>query len=440
MSEAWYFDAIDARAGRGFVTWRAADLDRAEWLADGCYFVGPPDFEPDHVASRAIALSAARGSFDLGLLDGEGEIPFPTLAAAADFVRRGYLRGSGSDGAPAGPGGGPPPEPSPPTEPVPPFEPDGGWLSAELAGMPAKRDPARRLARELGAFRERSEAAGRGEAREMRWLASDVEARESGAKVLAVRLATAGLRIAVEQIRRCAPDAGPAPAARAANNLARLGRVLVRAGLAMQVVSLGRRVGGLDHWLDGEFTRLGAAGDSRPRGSALLIPWLLMGGDAAGVEQAYGFGLAFESPLYPDLHFLEPVDPDPVELLAQLWLPEPFATALPEHRRAPDQATLFHFAFSALASPATILSDGDAHAAIDLLLFAALCITQPAIERGQPPAGFANNVELRRNAACDAALRWVVDALPRHAFAATVEDLIAAPPVRYAGRAATATA
>ncbi len=130
----WYFDTIDRRAGRGFVSLRGAELEEALTLdeAAATYFIGPPDFSPELTTNRAMAMSAGRGSFGVGLLDEAGEIPFPSLEAAADFVRRGYLRGAGGDGF--GPGG----EPSPP--PRPPFEPEGGGptISSRHWDDPAK--------------------------------------------------------------------------------------------------------------------------------------------------------------------------------------------------------------------------------------------------------------------------------------------------------------
>jgi hypothetical protein len=76
----WYIDALDARAGMGLATYRDADLNtNTVDLGKPAVFIGPPFFQGESVASRAIGFAATRGSFQLGLFwDGE-EIAFATL-------------------------------------------------------------------------------------------------------------------------------------------------------------------------------------------------------------------------------------------------------------------------------------------------------------------------------------------------------------------------
>lgn len=109
MDAHWYVDALDARAGRAFVSFRpeilatATDLDAFEQS----YFIAPPSFEPEAVSGASVGMNGTRATFQGGLYDEEGEVPFPSLATLVDFVRRAYL----SSGGAAGPDGAGPPEP-----------------------------------------------------------------------------------------------------------------------------------------------------------------------------------------------------------------------------------------------------------------------------------------------------------------------------------------
>lgn len=112
MSDAWYIDALDGLSGLAFASHRPPTLTEAAYDLDApAWFLAAPDFRPELVGSRALALAATRGSFQLGLsVDGETEVPFPTLAALIEFVRRLYIAGGGGDGA----GGVGPTPPAPP--------------------------------------------------------------------------------------------------------------------------------------------------------------------------------------------------------------------------------------------------------------------------------------------------------------------------------------
>jgi hypothetical protein len=123
MSELWRIDALDGRAGRAFASLRPADLlSSLPELNQSCVFVAAPYFQPEAVSSRATALAATRGSFQLGIFDGAGgEVGFPSLEALLEFVRRVYLRAGGGDPG-AGPAPGVPPRPEGPEPP----RPEGG--------------------------------------------------------------------------------------------------------------------------------------------------------------------------------------------------------------------------------------------------------------------------------------------------------------------------
>ncbi|AXW00535.1 hypothetical protein CJO81_07000 [Ralstonia solanacearum] len=99
---AWYIDSIDARSGYAFASYRIADLSDAAALSDVCetVFIEAPHFVPERVGSRTLSLGATRTGFQTGLYvqSGEDEVPFPTLDALTDFVRRAYGSGGSSDG------------------------------------------------------------------------------------------------------------------------------------------------------------------------------------------------------------------------------------------------------------------------------------------------------------------------------------------------------
>ncbi len=114
MMQAWYIDSIDPYAGRAFASWRCIEIMMTPTTNEfgRSIFVSPPSFQPEFIDDATIALAATRGSFQIGVMDAEGEIPFPTAASVAEFVRRSYLSGggredTGGDGPPDLPGGEP---------------------------------------------------------------------------------------------------------------------------------------------------------------------------------------------------------------------------------------------------------------------------------------------------------------------------------------------
>jgi hypothetical protein len=98
MMALWYIDALDARAGMGLATCRDADLDtNTVDLGKPAVFIGPPFFQGESVASRAIGFAATRGSFQLGLFLDHEEIAFATLQGVCEFIRRVYISSGGGD-------------------------------------------------------------------------------------------------------------------------------------------------------------------------------------------------------------------------------------------------------------------------------------------------------------------------------------------------------
>jgi hypothetical protein len=69
MTEAsWYIDALDGFGGLAFASHRPTDLLLdSGGLAGPAWVLSAPDFTPEPVASRAIAMAATRRGLQLGL-------------------------------------------------------------------------------------------------------------------------------------------------------------------------------------------------------------------------------------------------------------------------------------------------------------------------------------------------------------------------------------
>lgn len=112
MSEHFYIDTLDGIGGAAFASFREGNLTTASSAGDEpAWFIAAPDFSPNPVSSRAIALAANNGSFQLGFsVDGETEVSFESLEVLAEYVRRLFVAGGGGDGT----GGVGPATPTPP--------------------------------------------------------------------------------------------------------------------------------------------------------------------------------------------------------------------------------------------------------------------------------------------------------------------------------------
>jgi hypothetical protein len=85
----WFIDAWSVLDGYAFASLRPpASLD-----ADATFFLAPPYFEPEPVATLATALAATRGHFQEGFRDQDGEVPFRTIDHVIEAVRRAYRAG-----------------------------------------------------------------------------------------------------------------------------------------------------------------------------------------------------------------------------------------------------------------------------------------------------------------------------------------------------------
>jgi hypothetical protein len=117
MTLAWYIDALDALSGYAFASHRTPDQVEQRLPDDSdTVFIEAPHFVAERVSSRAVALGGTHAQFQEGLYLKGDEVPFPTLDAVCDFVRRAYGSGGGGDdgrGAPNVPEGGGPNNPPP---------------------------------------------------------------------------------------------------------------------------------------------------------------------------------------------------------------------------------------------------------------------------------------------------------------------------------------
>ncbi len=107
---SWFVDSIDRRAGIAFAVETPSDL-YSETDERAICFIAPPDFEPQPIASRALALGASKQGAEPGVLVDGVNVAFGSLSDIVEFVRRGYGASGGGDG---GGDDGPPPTPDEP--------------------------------------------------------------------------------------------------------------------------------------------------------------------------------------------------------------------------------------------------------------------------------------------------------------------------------------
>lgn len=89
MRTEWYIDAWSVIDGYAFASARPPDSLEAV----ATFFVSPPYFEPEPVASLATALAATRGHFQEGYRLGGDEVAFDSPEQVVEAVRRGYRAG-----------------------------------------------------------------------------------------------------------------------------------------------------------------------------------------------------------------------------------------------------------------------------------------------------------------------------------------------------------
>jgi len=195
----WFIDAIDARGGLAMATQRSGEY-KLDALADAgaSVFISPPAFVPEYVASRSVGFALTRSRGQAGLFYRGGEVPFDSLAAVAEFVRRSYLRGAGGDGTGENGGSAPPPSPDGGE----PGEPPDGLRGIESGGESGGgTDPAAALLIVAGINSGRSKRLKMGMSHQGENLSRPVSTA-SRADVRRRRLARGALRILRELIRR----------------------------------------------------------------------------------------------------------------------------------------------------------------------------------------------------------------------------------------------
>lgn len=409
---AWYFDALDARAGRAFATLRPDDLFTSDTLDESgaTFFIGPPDFEPEPVASRAVAMSAARHGFQEGLLDEQGEIPFRDLASAAEFVRRVYVRGGGGDGgggrgeAAPGEGRGPPPD-------LPLF---GGESGEGTEDADMGLDPALRFAAFAWAFQDASESSDRGDYQNVHEEYPKADRSISAAPV--ARLARGALRTALANLSDHIGHGDIETTGKRAGVVTALGRSIWHAGLIRPIAEIIRSHLKLADWFERRITPSDHLGYDE--GIALLL--------LSGAE----FG--HHPPHYWPREWAAIVGrtdwngADPVETLFRLRAPPPYQKQFVAGACKPGQVSIGHLLFSILGSPQLSLANGAPDDDLfEILLFAATIIVQRAMEADLPPIWSNNDGSfVRASLIVRQAERWLRRNIAMKAFSPDLELLI----------------
>jgi hypothetical protein len=445
----WRIDTLDARGGLAFASWRDDDLVGAKNAnrEPPSIFIGAPDFRPEPVANRAIALAAGRGAFQTRLFVDGVEASFPTPTAVVEFVRRAYLRSGGGDGADGGGGETPLPRPSnPPDMPRLPdsFDEDVGGRQLRPAILSAiKSFQKLALGLTLGkteAFNDWPLAVDRTDRK-----ASNALADGPG------MLASAALRLIYEMVQRLPFAKEPHALARWQRDARRLGRLLARLDLwplllsdpyhkslttmAEHLARVGRGLAVLDVikkfppdvanrvivlvlFVDGPDLD---DRDEPERFMHGLYDWL----DRSGP----GFWLAGL-----------PGTLDPIPELSRIPLPQDVEECIGLDLKI--GASLYHALAAFMGSPIIALK-GQSSALIDLVLFASACVVGP--DSGQPLSlsidgwqswrGPHNISPVRRAAAqtlAGNAWNWLREHLPGIAFPRSLEKAIeSAANLRY---------
>lgn len=123
----WHIDSLDGRAGLAFATEFTKAGDGLEAKGLRTYFISAPNFVPEPVSDRAIALAASNGSYQSGFYLDEKPVPFAVLADIVELVRRLHTAGEIEEE---------PPEGGRAAEPL--IRPEGGPGGGELAEAEAE--------------------------------------------------------------------------------------------------------------------------------------------------------------------------------------------------------------------------------------------------------------------------------------------------------------
>jgi hypothetical protein len=224
----WRIDALDARAGLAFASYRTSHFSETDASErPSLVFIGAPSFQPEMIANRSIALTSIRGSFQHRLYVGEDEVAFPNLPSIVEFVRRAYLRGGGGDGGDGTTGGGPTPPPITPLDrPDFPSLPKGELDKESIVGA---------IVKSADQISQLSQFCSLGEIRDLAWPGTSSSIARQTARPVAPRgevaLANASVALIYEMMHRMPSGRDPFALLRWHEDARRLGYIIATMGL-----------------------------------------------------------------------------------------------------------------------------------------------------------------------------------------------------------------
>jgi hypothetical protein len=445
---AWYIDSIDPRGGYAFVTHRPPDLygEDAAALDLQTLFLSPPFFQLEAGPTRAVALAAARGSFQVGLIHEGQETPFRSLEDIREYVRRVYLCSAGGDG---GGGGGDAGERG---------EPMGSPLPPTPRGLDglgeANRSQLSKLFDAISGFRHSSETLKIGNL----GTTFDWHARFQSLNLpkLAPQILLSGsAALAYEQLRRLPLDGGDASLLLWLEQAKAVGVLIDRLGLTAPVAQILTSVREVQELLE-KFTHSRNLEEKRYDYERYF--WLLCGlfsgfADFRWYKMLFLGWVAYASHMRSVAQTF-----DHAEILRRIVLPHDVAGWLVTFLESqhPD-LTLQQLLMVVLASPPLLEKVGESSkftAAITLVLLASVHLAtaassgtpfgtpeedSPAKPDPQPIIPHLHAAALGR--ALEAGIFWIAAALPRRALPEPLErDIVGAMRLRYSAVEATSAA
>jgi len=425
----WRFESIDIRAGMAIALWRE-ERDAEHGLPPEhapALFFGPPHFQPEPMVNTAVALSACRGTFEPGLyIDEKGQIEasFATPEQVSEFLRRAYVSGAAGDGGDGGDAGPVPP---------PPEGDDGNWEPSPSYESRIVWD----LTTRIKQFETAVQALPQSSSKSFFWGEAVIQRQERYiGKRAAVdgdvsALATAGLALIAEMLRRMPAMSEAKAWLRWYDDARELTCVLVELGV-IQLIQVGPFRDGLETVL--RRSRLVEI-ENMSEKRRLRLLWLILFGpvvhgssslqnlisllDELGDDEYWYFSDRWIFPAF--MH-----QGDPLDTLSRLPLPDVLHSILPDDVR--NKASVFHLLNLFVAEPQIVSRDpSTTQLALCLALFAAACIasTRTAVHHaGAAQLSFGHNDHERARRAIEQAHTWLIEHLPRTAYAKSYEAII----------------
>lgn len=430
-SLSWHIDALDALGGLGYAAFRRSDLAGDEDLQVDVpsVFVAPPDFEPIQLSNRGPGLAASRQSFQIGLFVNKLEVAFPTLPDLTEFVRRCYLRGGGGD-TPAD-DGGVPPLPADGGPPIGPIE----WVyPGEIPSMPSISDA---FSGQVKNFREQISIEGSrdstGEGRPTLWAREPLGRTDlAGAWDGSTMLASAAVALMAEMVRRLPSSSTTAARSIWLTTARSLGESIAHLGLWRELLEHQAYRPSVDAIAHGLALRWSWTGVSPPNARYLLMVSVFDAPSDAVAPHWPAGEIAASSPAG---------QPEPLEAMERWPIPDDIRYSWDGCEK--DARSLAQLLGAFLGAPNVSIEDpNELGAVLDLVLFAAACITVPhsfvlrADNYRTWNSLLKNEVhELVNRSAVDAYI-WLAQQLPRRAYSELVETAIRqTSALRYASTA-----